>query len=235
MTHYVYQITNLINNKKYIGKHSGELDDSYFGSGDLIKEAISKYGKSNFRKDILYIAETEEEAYHKEEELIKFFNAVDSEEYYNISPGGEYKHKKVSPRDRSYCKTQEYREKMSEAVSGEKNGMYHKHHTEEAKRKMSINSKGKTTGEKNGMYGHSKDNAINGKWVEMYDENFNLIKTFKAKTAILDFLGIKGHTALDKAIKKQTLYHGYYWKQIDKKAVQDKSVETKINEDKTSF
>ena len=207
MAHYVYQITNLINNKKYIGKHSGELDDLYFGSGNSIKEAISKYGKNNFRKDVLYIAKTEEEAYHKEEELIKIFNAVDSEEYYNISPGGEYKNKKVSPRDRSYCKTKEHQEKMSKAVSGEKNG----------------------------MYGHSKGNAINGKWVEMYDENFNLIKTFKAKTAILDFLGIKGHIGIDRAIKKQTLYHGYYWKQIDKKAVQDKSVETKINEEETSF
>ena len=62
MTHYVYQITNLINNKKYIGKHSGELNDSYLGSGENIKNAIKKYGKENFRKDILYIAQTEEEA-----------------------------------------------------------------------------------------------------------------------------------------------------------------------------
>ena len=38
MTHYVYQITNLINNKKYIGKHSGELNDSYLGSGENIKK-----------------------------------------------------------------------------------------------------------------------------------------------------------------------------------------------------
>ena len=56
MTHYVYQITNLINNKKYIGKHSGELNDSYLGSGENVKNAIKKYGKENFRKDILYIA-----------------------------------------------------------------------------------------------------------------------------------------------------------------------------------
>ena len=217
MTHYVYQITNLINNKKYIGKHSGELNDSYLGSGENIKNAIKKYGKENFRKDILYIAQTEEEAYQKETEFIKLFNAVESSEYYNIASGGEYSHKKVSPRNRDYCKTPEYREKMSKAVSGEKNGMYHRHHTEESKRKMSINSKGKTLGEKNGMYGHSKNNALNGKWIGMYDLDGNLIQIFKSKTAVLDFLNLKGHSSLDKALKERAIYKNYYWKNIDKK------------------
>lgn len=99
---------------------------------------------------------------------------------------------------------------MSKAVSGEKNGMYGKHHTEESKRKMSINSIGKTSGEKNGMYGKKGDKAINGKKVAMYDENHQLIRIFNAKTAVLNFLGLKGHTQLDKAIKEGTLYKGYY-------------------------
>ena len=63
--------------------------------------------------------------------------------------------------------------------------MYGKKHTKESKQKMSINSKGKTSGEKNGMYGKSGDKAINGKKIEMYDENYNLIKIFNAKTAVL--------------------------------------------------
>jgi hypothetical protein len=45
----------------------------------------------------------------------------------------------------------------------------------------------------------------------MYDEQHNLIRTFKAKTAVLDFLGLKGHMELNKAIKEGTLYKGYYW------------------------
>ena len=105
---------------------------------------------------------------------------------------------------------------MSELATGSNNGMYGKKHSEESKRKMSENSKGKTSGEKNGMYGKSGNNAINGKRIEMYDENHNLIQTFKAKTAVLQFLGLKGHTQLDKAIKNETLYKGYYWKQIEK-------------------
>jgi hypothetical protein len=119
-------------------------------------------------------------------------------------------------RDNSYYRTDEFRNKMSELTTGSKNGMYGKKHSEESKQKMSENSKGKTAGEKNGMYGKSGNNAINGKRIEMYDENYNLIQTFKAKTAVLQFLGLKGHTQLDKAIKNGTLYKGYYWKQIEK-------------------
>ena len=108
-------------------------------------------------------------------------------------------------------KTKEYREKMSQAVKGEKNGMYGRHHTEESKFLMSKHSIGKTLGEKNGMYGKKGDKAINGKKIYMYDESHNLIRIFNAKTAALEFLGLAGHTGLDKAIKNNTLYKGYYW------------------------
>ena len=108
-------------------------------------------------------------------------------------------------RDNSHYKTDEFRQKMSKLTSGTNNGMYGKKHTEESKQKMSINSKGKTAGNKNGMYGKSGNNALNGKRIEMYDKNWNFIQTFNAKTAVLQFLGMKGHTQLDKAIKNQTL------------------------------
>lgn len=224
MVHYVYLITNKINNKKYIGKHSGELDDNYLGSGENIRAAIKKYGKENFEKTILYIADSEEECYAAEEKIIKDFNAVESDEYYNISPGGQYKYKKVALKDRSYTQTKEYRENMSKAVSGERNGMYGRHHTEESKQKISQNRVGKASGKENGMYGHSKNNALNGKWIGMYDENNNLMKIFKAKTAVLEYLGLKGHTQLDKALKEGTLYKNYYWKVVPK---EKRSVETK--------
>lgn len=54
--HYVYITTNLINGMRYIGMHYGELNDDYLGSGNLIQLAIQKYGKENFKKDILEIA-----------------------------------------------------------------------------------------------------------------------------------------------------------------------------------
>ena len=59
---------------------------------------------------------------------------------------------------------------------------------------MSINSIGKTLGNKNCMYGKKGNKAINGKKIAMYDTNNNLIQIFNAKTAVLEFLGLKGHT-----------------------------------------
>lgn len=130
---------------------------------------------------------------------------------YGVHLTEETKNKIRQNRNTDYMQTEEYKKIMSEAVKGEKNGMYGKHHTEEAKQKMSEHSKGKTSGEKNGMYGKKGDNAINGKHVNMYDKDHQLIRVFNSKTAVLEFLGLKGHTQLDRAIKDSTLYKGYYW------------------------
>ena len=257
--HYIYLTTNNINGMKYIGKHYGELDDSYLGSGTLLKRSLAKYGKENFSKSILYISKDDIENSEKEKYFIALFNAVSNPLFYNIHEGGsggnttagyteEEKQslkRKLSEinrgknngmygkthsdqtkqflsywaqfeRDNSIYQTEEFRKKMSQATRGSNNGMYGKKHSEESKQKMSINSKGKTAGEKNGMYGKSENNAINGKQIGMYDKDWNLIQIFNAKTAVLQFLGLKGHSQLDQAIKNKTLYKNYYWKQIEK-------------------
>ena len=75
--HFIYLTTNLITNEKYIGKHFGELDDSYLGSGIILQRAIQKYGKQNFKRDILYISKDANENNLKEQEFIKAFNATE--------------------------------------------------------------------------------------------------------------------------------------------------------------
>jgi group I intron endonuclease len=80
----VYKITNNINGKSYTGAHETEdIDDDYMGSGRVIKEAIVKYGIENFSKEILFIADTADEMYDKEKELIEI-----GPRSYNIAPGG---------------------------------------------------------------------------------------------------------------------------------------------------
>jgi len=82
----VYKTTNSINGKSYIGAHApadGNIYDGYMGSGRAIKAAIKEYGKENFSKEILFIADTPEEMYDKEKELIE-----PGPNSYNIAEGG---------------------------------------------------------------------------------------------------------------------------------------------------
>lgn len=79
----VYLTTNLINNKKYIGKDSNN-NPNYFGSGTLLLEDIKKYGKENFKKEILEYCNTDEELTLRESYFIKKYKAVKSPDFYNL-------------------------------------------------------------------------------------------------------------------------------------------------------
>ena len=82
----VYKIVNTINNKFYIGVHkTNNPHDNYMGSGSAIKNAIKKYGKEKFIKEILYITESKKEAYDKEKQLTVDFVY---ENNYNMKLGG---------------------------------------------------------------------------------------------------------------------------------------------------
>ena len=82
----VYKITNLINQKYYIGVHqTNDPHDNYMGSGIAIKNAIKKYGNESFSKEILFITESKTEAYTKERELTIDFSL---ESNYNMRLGG---------------------------------------------------------------------------------------------------------------------------------------------------
>lgn len=89
MKYYVYKITNLINGNFYIGKrtHKNPYSDSYMGSGKLIKEAISKKGITNFKKEIIAIFETNEEAAQLERQLVTK-DVIKSNKCYNMHEGG---------------------------------------------------------------------------------------------------------------------------------------------------
>jgi hypothetical protein len=84
----IYKITNLINNKIYIGKDTTS-DKNYYGSGILIKKSIKKYGKENFKKEILEECDTNDKLCDREKYWINFYNSTNLTIGYNISKGGD--------------------------------------------------------------------------------------------------------------------------------------------------
>lgn len=86
--YYIYLTTNLINGKKYIGQHYGKLNDQYYGSGVILIKAIEEYGKENFTKEVLEIT-TKEKIDEREKYYIAKYNAVEDQNFYNLSEGGQ--------------------------------------------------------------------------------------------------------------------------------------------------
>lgn len=113
---------------------------------------------------------------------------------------------KLRQADKSYTQIEEYRKKMSELKSGEKNGMYGKYHSEESKRKMSEAKKGKKLGKENS----------NAKEISAYkDANFTiLIKHFDTIQEALIFVKTnpKDYSGISKRMKENKPYKGFYWR-----------------------
>lgn len=146
MFHYVYEITNLINGKKYIGKRSCKcpvIEDRYMGSGTALKNAFKKYGMNNFSKKIIMLCDTEEEAYKNERRLIESIKAYSDKNYYNIASGGEGGFFRNCA-GKTVEEMQEIKEKVKATrvkLFGSENPMYGTKHTEEERKYLSETSK----------------------------------------------------------------------------------------------
>ena len=168
---FVYMTSNLVNNRSYVGWHlTNNIDDGYVGSGKILRKAISKYGKENFKTSILENIKIEE---WKEKEIywINEKKTHVSLGGYNLTLGGEGSLGRIA--------SPETCEKLRLANLGDKpwrykfgirngkdNGMYGKNHTSESIDKMKEKHKGKKltnehktniglslSGDKNPMFG----------------------------------------------------------------------------------
>ena len=171
---YIYLTTNLVNNKKYIGQHKGKPNDSYLGSGIHIKQAIKKYGKENFKKEVLEYANSQEELNELERKIIALHNAVEDKNYYNVAIGGYTPVVVGGMKGKKH--TKETKQKLRELNMGENNPMFGKYgelkpnygsqHSEETKKKISETriEKGVAKGENNPMYGVRLCGELNGNY-----------------------------------------------------------------------
>lgn len=121
---YVYLTTNLINDKKYIGQHKGRHNPNYLGSGLAIVDAVTQYGKENFKNEVLCYCDSKEQLDLMEVKFIEEHNAVRSSLYYNMIPGGTGG-------------------VIYESRSGESNPMFGKKQSELQKEKARLATKGK--------------------------------------------------------------------------------------------
>jgi hypothetical protein len=88
----IYITTNLLNGKKYIGM-DGKNNPKYLGSGTAIKNAIKKYGKNNFKKQIIEQCSSLQELIIREEYWLNYYDAGNNDNFYNMhnrSVGGHY-------------------------------------------------------------------------------------------------------------------------------------------------
>lgn len=85
---YIYKTTCLINSKVYIGMSTKD-DENYLGSGSVIKSAIKKYGKKNFKRDILEYCDTFEKLCEREIYWVEYYKNLLKEDCYNVSSGGK--------------------------------------------------------------------------------------------------------------------------------------------------
>lgn len=141
---YVYKITNLVNGKIYIGKHStDDIEDGYMGSGIRVKQAYQKYGLENFNKEVIQFYTSEDELNQGEIYWIAQFNSTEPEIGYNLTYGGDggvlttEVRQKISTTMKGLHRSEETKRKIGEAMKGKNNPMYGKPLSEEHKRKIS--------------------------------------------------------------------------------------------------
>ena len=124
---FIYLTTCTVNGKIYIGKHEGSDKDKYLGSGELFSRAVKKYGKENFKREILRYCFTEHELRIWEYVLIKKYNSQDLSIGYNIADGD------VNTSEFNPAKLPQVREKIRKSHIGKKT----KPRSEETKQKIS--------------------------------------------------------------------------------------------------
>lgn len=175
----LYQTTNTINGKIYIGSHMTEdLEDDYLGSGTVLKRALLKYGRENFKREILFEFSNAEAMFEKEAELVNA-SFVARADTYNLKIGGfgGWDHINSSDKKSEICRkagVNSFRnnsEKVRQTIA-RVNDSYDvekrrkaatknralcnwkgKTHSDLTRQKMSFVKKGKKTGAANHMFG----------------------------------------------------------------------------------
>jgi group I intron endonuclease len=201
----IYITTNLINGKKYIGKDKNNIP-SYIGGGILLKEDIKKYGKNNFKKEILEYCFNVNDLKQKEIFWLEYFNAANNSDFYNLtnksygSVNGPTFTKKYIKRGKTISeakKGKKYpnigkalkgkkRPEISKALLGKKKSKEHCENLSKAKKGIPSSKKGKPDYKQRGKpkpgagpkKGSKNPNAGRNTGVKIIDTETNIVYDF---------------------------------------------------------
>ena len=213
---YIYETTNLINGKKYIGKHkSSTFDTNYYGSGIALKRALNKYGKENFKVVILEeVGTNQKDLDELETYYIKKYDAVKNKDYYNHSYGGESEgwkgvNEALHINGRPWMKTEAFSIAMSLKQKGKPSTFKGHKHTKEAIEKNRQAHLGKPSAFKGCKHTQETKLKISDKCkgYKHTDEARKKMSKFR-KTYCSHFLG-KHHSSESK-LKISTANKGHY-------------------------
>lgn len=224
----IYKTTNLINGKQYVGKDKNN-NPNYIGSGSDLKLAIKKYGKENFKKEIIEYCNNIKYLIEREEYWLKYYNAMDNPEFYNKTnkafgnSGMSEEHKSnISKGLKKRIWNPEWGLSIGKArigikhkkhTKGNKHGNYGKQKSEEHKNNMSVSRKGKPHSQEWKLA--IKNNRIKcieskSKPIIQLDKENNILKEYKSITEARNTTNIKGiKDALTGRIKTSG---GFIWK-----------------------
>lgn len=225
----VYLIENLINNKKYVGMDT-KNNPLYLGSGTLIKRALKKYGRENFKKHILEYCPSIEILEQRETWWINNFDALKRKDFYNLEDNRkrgvnpfanktEEELKEIGNKIRS----KERNEKIGKANSKPKpKGFGEKirkrnlgtKRSEESKAKQSKTLKGRISPNEGNKWSEEQKKQL-GIPILQYDINGNLIREWYSTQEAQKGLGIKGINNNLKGRVKTC--GGFVWKYKNKK------------------
>ena len=220
----IYKITNLIDNKIYIGKDENN-NPKYFGSGLLIKRAIKKYGKKNFKKDILEKCTTPKELNDKEIFWINKLNSI-SPNGYNLTIGG-------TGGDTFSIKTQDeknniIKKRLKTTLLKHGPNFFKRKLTEECKKNISEANKGKKYPNRKSIIlteEHKKKISEANKGRKCSEEHNKKLSEYKKGTFLSDDIKLK----ISEKLKGNTNAKGYKHTDETRKIISEKGKNSKSN------
>lgn len=201
---YIYKITNNINDTIYIGQTCISVEARYKTHLKNAKSELEEYDEKPLYRDMKEFGienfTVEQIDYCLEHN--KFAMELYWIEYYAKKGKALYN---IVGTDRNFSRIQK--------ITNRRLSNNPKYTSEEFRQKISS----VVTGERNGMYGKKGAKAINGQPVYAFDKSGNLVHEFVSVREALSFLGLKGHAALIRACRDGEEYKGLYWKKEWKK------------------